>query len=299
MPSHPLWIPKEKLLTYEEIARLVKIFAELGIEKIKLTGGEPLVRAELEKLVKMISDIEGIKEISMTTNGYFLVEKAKILKDSGLDSITISLHSLNEDKFNRAVGNKVFKRVMKGIEAAKEACFKSIKINSVIIKGYNDDEIIDLLNFAIKNEFIIKFIEFMPFDGNKMWGFEKVMTGEEILKIIRKKYEFTELPRTPGSTANYYTIKQGKGIFGIITSISKPFCNDCDRIRLTADGKLVPCMFSKMEFDLKEKLRSGASDEEIKNFIKISYFKKAPGVEALIKTFSLPSHIRPMHTLGG
>lgn len=299
MPAQPVWIPKEEILTYEEIERLAKIFVKLGIEKIKLTGGEPLVRKDVEILIKKLSNIEGIKSISMTTNGYFLPEKAKILKEAGLNSCTISFHSLDKEKFNSVTGKDVYDRVLKGIQAAIDAGFEKVKINTVIIRGYNENEILDLVEFARNNKLILRFIEFMPFDGLHFWNLEKVVTGEEILRIIKKKYDFEEIPREPGSTSQNYRFKDGKGEFGIITSISRPFCYDCDRIRLKADGKLVPCMFSKDEYDLKSPLRNGASDEEIMELIKNYYYKKFRGVELLIKSHKLPSHIRPMHTIGG
>jgi cyclic pyranopterin phosphate synthase len=299
MPSQPVWIPKEEILTFEEIERLVRIFVKLGIEKIKLTGGEPLVRKDIEVLIKRISNIEGIKSISMTTNGYFLPEKAKILKEAGLDSCTISLHSLDKEKFNSVTGKDVYDRVLKGIQAAIDAGFEKVKINTVIIRGYNENEILDLVEFARNNKLILRFIEFMPFDGLHFWDLEKVVSGEEILRVIKKKYEFEKIPREYGSTSQNYRFKDGKGEFGIITSITRPFCADCDRIRLKADGKIVPCMFSKDEYDLKNPLRNGASDEELMELIKAYYYKKFRGVEVLIKSRKIPSHIRPMHTIGG
>jgi molybdenum cofactor biosynthesis protein A, bacterial len=299
MPSQPIWIPKEEILTYEEIERLVRIFAKLGIEKVKLTGGEPLVRKDIEILIKKISNIEGIKSVSITTNGYFLPEKAKTIKEAGIDSCTVSLHSLDKEKFNSVTGRDVYDRVLKGIQAAIDAGFKKVKINTVIIRGYNENEILDLVEFARNNRLILRFIEYMPFDGLHLWNLDKVVTGKEILQVIKRKYDFEEIPRESGSTSKNYRFKDGKGEFGIITSISQPFCSDCDRVRLKADGKLVPCMFSKDEYDLKVPLRKGASDEELMKLIKAYYYRKFRGVETLIKSHILPKHIRPMHTIGG
>jgi len=299
MPSQPIWIPKEEILTYEEIERLVRIFAKLGIEKVKLTGGEPLVRKDIEILIKKISNIEGIKSVSITTNGYFLPEKAKTIKEAGIDSCTVSFHSLDKEKFNSVTGRDVYDRVLKGIQAAIDAGFKKVKINTVIIRGYNENEILDLVEFARNNRLILRFIEYMPFDGLHLWNLDKVVTGKEILQVIKRKYDFEEIPRESGSTSKNYRFKDGKGEFGIITSISQPFCSDCDRVRLKADGKLVPCMFSKDEYDLKVPLRKGASDEELMKLIKAYYYRKFRGVETLIKSHILPKHIRPMHTIGG
>jgi len=299
MPSQPIWIPKNEILTFEEIERLVRIFVDLGIEKVKLTGGEPLVRNDIELLIEKISNIQGIKSISITTNGYFLPDKAFKLKEAGLKSVTISFHSLDKEKFNSVVGKNVYERVLKGIDTALDAGFESVKMNTVIIRGYNENEILDLIEFARDRNLILRFIEYMPFDGLHLWDLSKVVTGKEILDIIKKKYDFEEKPRENGSTSQNYRFKDGKGEFGIITSISRPFCSDCDRIRLKADGKLVPCMFSKDEYDLKTPLRKGASDEEIKNLIRTYYYRKFAGVEKLINAQLLPKHIRPMHTIGG
>jgi molybdenum cofactor biosynthesis protein A, bacterial len=299
MPSQPIWIPKSEILTFEEIERLVRIFVDLGIEKVKLTGGEPLVRNDIELLIEKISNIQGIKSISITTNGYFLPDKAFKLKEAGLKSVTISFHSLDKEKFNSVVGKNVYERVLKGIDTALDAGFESVKMNTVIIRGYNENEILDLIEFARDRNLILRFIEYMPFDGLHLWDLSKVVTGKEILDIIKKKYDFEEKPRENGSTSQNYRFKDGKGEFGIITSISRPFCSDCDRIRLKADGKLVPCMFSKDEYDLKTPLRKGASDEEIKNLIRTYYYRKFAGVEKLINAQLLPKHIRPMHTIGG
>jgi molybdenum cofactor biosynthesis protein A, bacterial len=274
MPSQPIWIPKSEILTFEEIERLVRIFVDLGIEKVKLTGGEPLVRNDIELLIEKISNIQGIKSISITTNGYFLPDKAFKLKEAGLKSVTISFHSLDKEKFNSVVGKNVYERVLKGIDTALDAGFESVKMNTVIIRGYNENEILDLIEFARDRNLILRFIEYMPFDGLHLWDLSKVVTGKEILDIIKKKYDFEEKPRENGSTSQNYRFKDGKGEFGIITSISRPFCSDCDRIRLKADGKLVPCMFSKDEYDLKTPLKKGASDEEIKNLIRTYYYRK-------------------------
>jgi len=297
MPLNPVWKPKEEILTYEEIIRLTKIFSELGIEKIKITGGEPLLRPNIEYLIDEISKISGIKEISMTTNGYFLSEKARNLKDAGLNYVTISLHSLKRDRFNKITGKDVYDKVLEGVFISTKT-FEKVKINTVIIKGYNEDEILDMVDFAIDLKLNLRFIEYMPFDGNRLWDLDKVVTGKEIIEKIKGKYDLVELPRTPGSTAKLFKIED-KTEIGIITSISEPFCYDCDRIRLTADGKFIPCMFSLKEYDLKTPLRKGMSDQEIKNLIKIFYFKKDEGVISLFKSKSIPRFIRAMYTLGG
>ncbi|HZW57739.1 MAG TPA: GTP 3',8-cyclase MoaA [Nitrososphaerales archaeon] len=299
MPENPEWLPNDKVLSFEEISRLVRIFSLFGVDRIRITGGEPLVRKEIERLIPMILAVPGISRLGLTTNGFFLAEKAKALKQAGLYSVTVSLHSLRSSRFSQVTRRDSHEKVLEGIRAAKEAGFESVKINAVIIRGYNDDEILDFAQFAYKYGFNMRFIEYMPFDGKKMWNTDKVVTGDEILGKIREKYEVVPLEREAGSTAMNYRFVDGGGEFGIITSISKPFCSDCDRIRLTADGKLVPCLFDNHEYDLGHLLRSGADDAEIASFLKSKVKLKAPGVESLIKAGSSLGHVRPMYITGG
>jgi cyclic pyranopterin phosphate synthase len=299
MPETPEWLPNEKVLTFEEIKRLVTIFSSFGVDRIRITGGEPLVRKDIEKLVEMITSVPGVRRIGMTTNGFLLAEKARSLKEAGLSSVTVSLHSLRRDRFWAVTQRDALYKVLKGIEAAKEAGFESVKVNAVIIRGYNDDEIIDLARLAHDRGFNMRFIEYMPFDGRKMWGMEKVVSGEEILTKIRSVYEVVQLERESGSTAVNYKFLDGGGEFGIITSITKPFCSDCDRLRLTADGKIVPCLFDTHEYDLGQLLRNGATDEEISDFLVRLVKLKAPGVETLLKAPAPLRHVRPMYQTGG
>jgi cyclic pyranopterin phosphate synthase len=298
MPKTPLWIPRSEILTYEEIHRVVSIMASMGVEKIRLSGGEPLVRQNVEKLVELLSDVAGIRSLSMTTNGFLLAEKAAGLKRAGLKSVTISLHSLKPERFRQITGG-VYEKVVAGVKAAKEVEFNPIKINAVIIRGCNEDEIVDLASLADSGGITVRFIEYMPFDGQKLWGTEKVVSGKEIISIIRERYELTPIPRERGSTAKIFRFADGAGKIGIITSITEPFCADCDRIRLSADGKIVPCLFDNSGYDLKPLLRNQASDETISSFIRNAVQRKAPGVETLLKKFKTLEHIRPMHTIGG
>jgi cyclic pyranopterin phosphate synthase len=298
MPKTPVWIPRSEILTYEEIHRVVSILAGMGIEKIRLSGGEPLVRQNVEKLVELLSDVPGIRSLSMTTNGFFLAEKADALKRAGLKSVTVSLHSLKPERFRQITGG-VYEKVVAGIKAAKEVGFNPIKINAVIIRGCNEDEIVDLASLADSGVMTIRFIEYMPFDGQKLWGTEKVVSGKEILHIIRERYDLIPIPRESGSTARIFRFADGVGEIGVITSITEPFCSDCDRIRLSADGKIVPCLFDNSGHDLKPLLRTQAPDEAISDFVRNAVMRKAPGVETLLKRFKTLEHIRPMHTIGG
>jgi len=301
MPTHPVWIPHEELLTYEEITRLTSIFVSMGVRRIRLTGGEPLMRRDIERLVSMIANTRGVTSLSMTTNGFFLAEKAKVLRESGLMSVTVSLHSLRSERFEATVGRRdVFGRVLEGIREAQRVRLSPVKINCVVTRGCNDDEVIDFAELARESGMVVRFIEYMPFDGQKLWDTNRVVSGREIIEKINAIYRLKPLPREPGSTSKAFRFADGApGEVNIITSMTEPFCGDCDRIRLKANGKIVPCLFSTDEYDIKKLLRSGADDEELERFIRAAFSKKSPGVEQLLKKHLLASHIRPMHTIGG
>lgn len=299
MPEDPEWIPNEKILTFGEITRLVQILSGFGVDRVRISGGEPLVRAEIEQLVKKIRNISRVKRIGMTTNGYFLKDKAMGLRGAGLDSVTVSLHSMKAERFAYVTQRNAHSKVVEGIRAAKDAGFDSVKINSVIVRGYNDDEILEFASLAYDEGFNVRFIEFMPFDGQKNWGMSKVVPGAEILSRIQEKFPVVPLEREAGSTALNYKFENSTGEIGIITSITRPFCSDCDRLRLTADGKLVPCLFDTHEYDVSALLRDGSSDIQIGEFLKTKVKLKAPGVEALIKNNIELHHVRPMFITGG
>lgn len=299
MPVTPEWLPKNELLTFDEIVRVTSILSSLGIDKVKITGGEPLLRRDVDKLVELLGHVPGITSLSMTTNGYYLVDFAWRLKNAGLKGLTVSLHSLKEEKYEKIVGRAgVFERVLKGLEEAKKAEFNPLKINVVITRGCNDDEILEFVELSRMSGIIVKFIEYMPFDGRKIWDKKLVVTGEEIIKKIKSKYELIKEDRNPGDTAISFKFADGsEGGIGIITSMSSPFCKDCDRIRITADGRLIPCLFSNDSYDIKSVIRGNASDEEIASFIRASFRKKFRGVESILNKDL--ENIRPMYTVGG
>jgi cyclic pyranopterin phosphate synthase len=299
MPKTPIWLPRSEILTFEEIHRVVSVLTRIGVEKIRLSGGEPLMRQDIEKLVEMLAGVPGIRSLSMTTNGFLLADKAKALRKAGLKSVTVSLHSLKPERFSQITGGGVYEKVVAGIRAAKENGFKPLKVNAVIIRGCNEDEIVDLASLAISGNLTVRFIEYMPFDGQRLWGMEKVVSGKEIIERIREQYELIPVPRENGSTAKVYKFANGVGEIGVITSITEPFCSDCDRIRLSANGKIVPCLFEKAGYDLRPLLRGDASDETLSNFMRDSVLRKAAGVETLLKKFKTLEHVRPMHTIGG
>jgi cyclic pyranopterin phosphate synthase len=248
----------------------------------------------------MIHQVPGIEAIGLTTNGFYLAEKAALLRERGLKAVTVSVHSLKPERFEAIVKtNGVFGKVLEGIQTAKEVGLW-VKINCVMTRGCNEDEIWDFARLAYEGDVSVRFIEYMPFDGSQLWNMEKVVSGDEIIEAINAVYPLRALPRETGSTAQMYRFRAGsQGEIGVITSMTKPFCGDCDRVRLKADGKLVPCMFSPDEYDLMPLLRGGASDRELKAFICDSFMKKSPGVEAMMRQAMVINHIRPMHTIGG
>ena len=299
MPKSPVWLSSDEILTFEELLRVVSLCAEMGVEKLRLSGGEPLMRRDLPELVRMLKGVRGIRFVGMTTNGQLLTENASALKEAGLDSVTISLQSLKPEKYREITGGGRLEKTLAGIQAAKDNEFKPIKINSVIMRGFNDDEILDLASIAFSNDLTVRFIEFMPFDGQHRWGMDRVVSGEEVIKKIRRRYSLLPFPRELSSTAKIYRFMSGEGEIGIITSVTEPFCSDCDRLRLTASGRLYACLFDNTSYDLRSLLRGGASDETLSYLIRDAVLKKAPGVETLLKECKSLEHVRPMYTIGG
>ncbi|MEX2301409.1 MAG: GTP 3',8-cyclase MoaA [Bryobacterales bacterium] len=258
------WIEKSLILSYEEIERLVRLFASLGVEKIRLTGGEPMLRQDLERLVAKLSAIDGVREICLTTNGTNLAEKCCLLKAAGLDRINVSIDTLDPAKFKAITKRGDLDEVLHGLMAAKDCGLSPIKINAVIEKGVNDGEILGLVEFAREHGFGMRFIEYMDVGNANNWTENKLVPKREILKTIRGRYELREVGRERDSApAVDYEYIDGGGELGIIASVTEPFCGSCSRARLTADGKLVTCLFSNHGFDLRPLLRGNASDEQI------------------------------------
>jgi cyclic pyranopterin phosphate synthase len=266
------FLKRDQVLSFEEIVRLTKIFIKLGINKVRLTGGEPLVRKDIEKLVSSISSLDNSIDLAMTTNGYLLDKFAHILFDSGLRRLTISLDSLDNDIFQKMSGKKFdIKDVLAGIGSAKDAGFEKIKINTVIKKGINDKGIIDLVDYCKQEGHILRFIEYMDVGTLNSWNRKSVVDSEKIIDIISKKYSIHPIKKNYSSeVADRYQFDDG-GELGFISSISNPFCMSCTRSRITADGKFVTCLFSNKGLDLKRYLRSKATDEDILNLISESW----------------------------
>jgi cyclic pyranopterin phosphate synthase len=258
------WIEKSLILSFEEIERLAGLFARLGVEKIRLTGGEPMLRHDLELLVGKLSGVDGIREICLTTNGTQLAEKCCLLKAAGLDRINVSIDTLDREKFKAITKRGDLDEVLRGLMAAKDCGLSPIKINAVIEKGVNDGEILDLAEFAREHGFGMRFIEYMDVGNANNWTETKLVPKRTILETLRQRHELREVGRERGSApAVDYEYTDGGGDLGIIASVTEPFCGSCSRARLTADGKLVTCLFSDRGFDLRPLLRGDASDEQI------------------------------------
>ena len=258
------WIERREVLSFEEIERLARLFLGFGVEKIRLTGGEPLVRKDLNKLVARLTKIGGLSDLSLTTNGALLAEQAAGLRAAGLQRINVSIDTLKRDRFRELTKRGNLDDVLKGLFAAKAAGMSPIKINAVIIRRINDDEILDLVGFARDNGLEMRFIEYMDVGNANAWSLEKTVTKAEILDTVHARFPVREVGRAHGSApAVDYEFLDGAGQIGIIGSVTEPFCASCTRVRLTADGKLVTCLFAESGFDLKGLLRSGASDEKL------------------------------------
>jgi cyclic pyranopterin phosphate synthase len=258
------WIDKKEILTFEEITRLATLFVRLGVEKIRLTGGEPLVRRNLDRLVGKLSGIQGLKDLCLTTNGALLADNVQSLKEAGLRRINVSLDSLDCDKFRRITKRGDLGKVLEGIFAAKSHGLHPIKLNAVIERGVNDDDILPLVEFSREHGFAMRFIEYMDVGNANNWTSEKLVSKKEMIAEIHSRYPLREVGRAQGSAPSVdYEFVDGRGDIGVIASVTEPFCSSCTRARITADGKIVTCLFSERGHDVKTLLRNGASDEEI------------------------------------
>ncbi|MBI4547666.1 MAG: GTP 3',8-cyclase MoaA [Ignavibacteriae bacterium] len=294
MPEEGMvWLDRRELLTYEEITHLVHIFAELGITKIRLTGGEPLMRKELHILIEKINRVSGIQDIALTTNGYFLAEQALALVKAGLKRINVSMDSLAPEKFSVMTRRNYLHKVWEGLDAVEKLPIRPIKINVVLIRGINDNEIEDFARFARTKPFIIRFIEFMPIGADDGWSIEKVVPTREVIERIDATGKKLVPVEYHGSQpADRYKFEDGLGEIGFISSVSEPFCSSCNRVRITSDGKLRTCLFSLHETDLKALLRGGAGDEEIKEIIIQAVWAKEEG-----HLINRPGFVRPERTM--
>jgi cyclic pyranopterin phosphate synthase len=298
--GEPPIAPKEQMLSYEEIEFLGEIFVSLGIEKIRLTGGEPMMRRDIETIIRKLSALKPrLHDLALTTNGYFLPERARELKEAGLDRVTISLDSLKPEKFKRTTGVDVLARVLRGIEAAISARLSPVKVNAVIVRGHNDDEVADFAAFAREHGVQMRFIEFMPLDSGHDWSRADVVAGREIFRLIDERFPLVPLETGRGSETSerYLFADHAPGEIGIIAPVTEPFCGACSRIRLTADGQLRTCLFSTVEHSVRDVLRSGATRAEIIEYIESVVMKKEPRHYINDPEFTQPA--RTMSFIGG
>lgn len=294
----PKWKPRSELLTFEEVERVVKVAASLGIEKIRLTGGEPLLRQSIETLIANISKIHGINDLAMTTNGFLFANKARKLREAGLKRVSFSLDSLDRENFRKITGRDGRDEVISSIKLAQDLGFDPVKVNAVVIRGINDHEIESLAEFARANDLSFRFIEFMPLDSSRAWLKEMVVAGSEILARLQERYDLQVVkPDHPAETAKRWRFHDGRGEIGIIAPVSEPFCGHCNRIRLTADGKIRTCLFSVGEHDIKQMLRGGAEDAELSDALRTIVWQKEPGHRIGQPDFVQPA--RSMSCIGG
>jgi cyclic pyranopterin phosphate synthase len=276
MPAEGMrWMERAELLSFEEIERLVRVLVEMGVRDLRLTGGEPLVRRELPRLAGMLAAIPGLREIALTTNGYQLERDAEALVSAGVNRFNVSVDSLQRERFSEMTRRDALEKVLRGLEAL--ACFPEahpIKVNAVAMRGFTEAEVLPFARFAREHPYEVRFIEFMPLDADHAWSPDDVLTGEEIRAAIEAVYPLEPEPREPSATARTYRFADGIGRIGFINPVSEPFCADCNRIRVTADGQLRTCLFSLRETDLRAPLRGDASDDELETAIRDAVWRK-------------------------
>jgi cyclic pyranopterin phosphate synthase len=263
------FLPRHDILNYEEIVRLTKIFVKLGVSKVRITGGEPLVRRGLEQLMGMLTEVPGVDDLTMTTNGYLLAQQAQALRDAGLQRVTVSLDTLDDAIFREMNGrNFGTERVLEGIQKAEEVGFHPIKVNSVVQKGVNDHTVVDLARYCKERGYIVRFIEYMDVGTRNGWRLEHVVPSSEIVRRISEEMPLEPMEKSyGGEVADRYRYLDGSGEIGVISSVTQPFCGDCTRVRLSPDGWVYTCLFASLGHDLKTPLRDGAADEELERQI--------------------------------
>jgi GTP 3',8-cyclase len=299
MPAEGLpWLERAEILTFEEIARLVSLFASMGVSDIRLTGGEPLVRREFPVLAQMLSGIEGVHDLSVTTNGFLLERDAERLVRAGIDRFNVSVDSLQRDRFYKLTRRDALDQVLRGLEQL--ATFPEahpIKVNAVAIRGFTEQEVLPFAEMARRTPYEIRFIEFMPLDADRAWTPDQVLSGDEIRAAIEAVYPLEPEPRPASATAQVYRFADGQGRIGFINPISEPFCADCNRVRLTSDGRLRTCLFSLNETDVRGPMRDGASDAELETVIRDAVWRKELKHHVGERGFIQPQ--RSMSAIGG
>ncbi|MEA2474816.1 MAG: 3,8-cyclase [Thermoleophilaceae bacterium] len=276
MPADGLpWLDRAEILRFEEIERVVRVLASMGVGSVRLTGGEPLVRRDLPRLVEMLARVDGLEDLSLTTNGYLLERDADALADAGLRRINVSIDSLQRDRFFELTRRDSLPQVLRGLDAvARRPELRPVKVNAVALRGFTEQEALPFAEFARSTGFEVRFIEFMPLDADRAWSADSVLPGDELRALIERVHPLVEIPREASSTARVFRFVDGRGSIGFVNPVSEPFCSDCNRLRLTADGKLRTCLFSMNETDLREPLRSGASDAELEQIVRDAAWRK-------------------------
>jgi cyclic pyranopterin phosphate synthase len=276
MPADGLpWLDRSEVLRFEEIERIVALLATMGVCDVRLTGGEPLVRREICGLVRRLAAIDGLRDLSLTTNGYLLERHADDLAAAGLKRINVSIDSLERDRFFRLTRRDALPQVLRGLDAvARHPELRPVKVNAVALRDFTEEEAVPFARFARTTGFQVRFIEFMPLDADHAWSADRLLTGDEVRAIIDAVHPLEELPREPSSTARVFRFADGKGEIGFVNPVSEPFCSDCNRIRLTADGQLRTCLFSLQETSLRDALRAGADDGALEDLIRDAVWRK-------------------------
>jgi len=294
MPAEGLpWLERSAVLSFEEIARVVRLLVSMGIADVRLTGGEPLVRREFPALVAQLRAIDGLGDLSVTTNGFLLERDAEALVRAGVSRFNVSIDSLQRDRFFAMTRRDALPQVLRGLEAlARFPEAHPIKVNAVALRGFTEAEALPFAEFARRHPYEVRFIEFMPLDASRTWTPEQVLTGEEIRAAIHAVHPLEPEPRERSATARVYRFADGRGRIGFINPVSEPFCGDCDRIRLTAEGTLRTCLFSLHEYDLRGPLRAGADDDELEHLIRAAVWRKE-----LKHRVNEPGFIQPERTM--
>jgi cyclic pyranopterin phosphate synthase len=299
MPAEGLpWLERSEILSFEETERLVRLFVSMGVADVRLTGGEPLVRRDFPRLVAMLAPIAGLHDLSLTTNGYLLERDAAALVEAGIQRVNVSIDSLQRDRFFEMTRRDALPQVLRGLNAlAQHPEVHPIKVNAVAIRGFTEDEAVAFADFARSTAFQVRFIEFMPLDADHAWTPDSVLTGDELRSMIHAVHPLEEVPREPSATARVFRFADGQGEIGFVNPVSEPFCADCNRVRLTAEGKLRTCLFSLHETDLRAPLRSGASDTELEEIIRNAVWRKELKHHVGERGFRQPA--RSMSAIGG
>jgi cyclic pyranopterin phosphate synthase len=294
MPAEGLpWLERAEVLSFEELERLVGVLAGMGVGDVRLTGGEPLVRREFPRLAGMLRAVPGVREIAVTTNGFLLERDAAALVAAGVDRFNVSIDSLQRDRFYAMTRRDALPQVLRGLEAL--AAFPEahpIKVNAVAMRGFTEDEVLPFAAFARERPYEVRFIEFMPLDADHAWSPDAVLSGDEVRAIVESRWPLVEVPREDHATARVFRFADGRGSLGFVNPVSEPFCSDCDRIRVTADGRLRTCLFSLRETDLRTPLRSGASDEELAGIVRDAVWRKE-----LKHRVNEPGFVQPERTM--